>query len=364
MDEEHRPSKEPWLAVSLSWLLSGLGQFYAGAWIWGAAFLFGCLGLALAGQWQLGWAEGRLVWAIWLFAGALLVRFAGVFQAYYAARRRNSSEAEAARRRSKDPFLAVFLTLIVPGIGHLYLGRWVVGILLILGAGALVLGGPVFVAAAGLGGGLLFHAVGFFAYEAGAALLAYRAKGPASRRRPRGILAVCLLTFFLGLLPLTAALLLREHVIEAFHVPTGSNAPTIQPDDRVLVWKMSYEPRRGDLIVYRTPHLPDTTYIKRLAALPGELVEVRSGGVYVDGERLTEGSFGEMRSIQPPPPPMGPATGGEGEPFTVPEGHVFVLGDNIDRSFDSRYHGPVPAEDVIGRAYKRYWPPSREGPIE
>ncbi len=364
MPDDDRPSKEPWLAVSLSWLVAGLGQFYAGTWVWGLVFLSVWLGLQAGASWHLGAANGRLLWGAVLILAALLLWLANVVHTFFAARRRNAPAAEQERRRAKDPFLAVFLTLVVPGVGHLYLRRWLAGVGLVVGTGILLFTSPALAELAGLEAGLVVHAVVLSVYEAGAALLAYRTGRPGPRRRPGGMAAVCLLTMVLGVFPMAAALVLREHVVEAFRVPTASMAPTLQPDDHVLAWKLSYEPARGDLVVHHLPGRPDTSHIKRLAALPGETIEVRPDGVYVDGMLLTEPPFGQMGGISPPPHHADPTWATEGDPFTVPKGHVFVLGDNIAESSDSRHFGPVPLESIVGRAYKRYWPPAREGPIE
>ena len=108
-----------------------------------------------------------------------------------------------------------------------------------------------------------------------------------------------------------------------------------------------------------------SVWVKRVAAVAGETIEVKRDGVYVNGQRVLGGMLGKHRDIQAQRPASdGRMWAQEGSPFEVPRGHVFVLGDNIDRSFDSRFFGPVPMEDIVGKAYKRYWPLDRAGPIE
>jgi signal peptidase I len=129
--------------------------------------------------------------------------------------------------------------------------------------------------------------------------------------------------------------------------------PTLDVGDRVLVNKLSYDlhdVNRGDVVVFELP--PDQVgpdgikdLIKRVVGLPGEVIESRDGVVFIDGHRLDE----------PYLPENGP-TGPPIERQTIPEGHVFVLGDNRDNSADSRARGPVSIDTIVGRAFVLVWP--------
>ena len=128
-----------------------------------------------------------------------------------------------------------------------------------------------------------------------------------------------------------------------------SMEPTLRTGDRVLVEKLGYRfeaPQRGDVVLIRDENGGDDL-IKRVAALPGETVSVRGDTVYVDGEPLR----GARASRDLP--------GFSGLRTTVPPGHVYVLGDNRERSLDSRSYGPVPLERVEGEALATYWPLDR-----
>lgn len=118
------------------------------------------------------------------------------------------------------------------------------------------------------------------------------------------------------------------------------------------------EPDRGDVIVF-TPPAPgeDKPYIKRVIGVPGDEIEVRDQGVYVNGTRLEEEYIGGRESVCP----LGWQFCG---PITVQEGTVFVMGDNRTNSEDSRYFGPVPDENIIGKAWIVYWPSDAWGPVE
>ncbi|MEW6523434.1 MAG: signal peptidase I [Bacillota bacterium] len=151
------------------------------------------------------------------------------------------------------------------------------------------------------------------------------------------------------LLALVIALVIRGFVMESFVVQGSSMEPTLLNSERLLVNKITFrlrEPQRGDIIVFRYPRSPDRDYIKRVIAVAGETVEIKLGRVYVDGRVLSEPYL--LRS------------GTANFPVTmVPDGHVFVLGDNRGNSDDSRAFGPVPLELIKGKAFFVFWPLGR-----
>lgn len=116
-----------------------------------------------------------------------------------------------------------------------------------------------------------------------------------------------------------------------------------------------HPPQRGDIIVLNPPVRSDKPYIKRVIALPGETVAIHEGKVYVNGQPLNEPYIAD-------PPRYSYPLVGNGE-FTVPNGMIFVLGDNRNNSSDSHVFGPVPLDSVIGKAFFAYWPPSSIGLI-
>jgi signal peptidase I len=107
-------------------------------------------------------------------------------------------------------------------------------------------------------------------------------------------------------------------------------------------------PERGDIVVFDPPTPSSKPYIKRVIGLPGERVTIRDGSVFIDGQQLNETY---LRGEETDCPGRD-----ECEEVVVPEGHVFVLGDNRDNSQDSRGFGPVPVENIIGKAWVTYWP--------
>lgn len=142
-----------------------------------------------------------------------------------------------------------------------------------------------------------------------------------------------------------------------------SMLPQLNDGERLLVNKLVYYKiqsvswghlERGDIVVFWFPKEPDKSYVKRIIGLPGEMVEVRNGRVIIDGQELQEDYLDvEHNQTLPSFPPK-----------RVDEHHYFVMGDNRDNSSDSRYWGLVPEKYIYGKAFFRYWSPSKMGFLE
>ncbi len=150
--------------------------------------------------------------------------------------------------------------------------------------------------------------------------------------------------------------LIRATLVEAYWIPSGSMEPTLRPGDRIVAEKLLrwfHAPRPGDIVVFAPPPgAPASTpaLVKRVVAGPGQMVAVERGRVLVDGQPVPEPYVAEPPAYDLPP-------------LRVPEGHLFVLGDNRNRSVDSHVWGFVPISHVIGRAVFRYWPVDRIGSL-
>ncbi len=150
----------------------------------------------------------------------------------------------------------------------------------------------------------------------------------------------------------------RPVVAAPFHIPTESMVPTLMVKDRLLVNKFIYrftEAERGDIALFENQQGGGDPLIKRVIGLPGDELELRDGKVYVDGSPLEEPYL--KRDTCKPGLPKTCSFG----PVTVPKDHYFMMGDNRTNSFDSRFFGPVPEDDVLGEALVRFWPPGRVG---
>ncbi|MGD0810675.1 MAG: signal peptidase I [Acidimicrobiales bacterium] len=171
---------------------------------------------------------------------------------------------------------------------------------------------------------------------------------------------------------LVAALLIKTFAVQAFSIPSQSMEPTLMPGDRVLVDKLAsdFSPvRTGDIIVFRRPPADTSAVddlIKRVIAGPGQSIYVANCKVYVNGKELSQRYLPkgwENPSSQYCTVWDAPGMLNLPDPYTVPAGHYFVMGDNRTDSDDSRYWGTVPASYIVGVAFVRMWPPSRVGSL-
>ena len=150
--------------------------------------------------------------------------------------------------------------------------------------------------------------------------------------------------------------MLRMFVFVPYEIPSGSMEDTIQPGNMVFSEKISYylrSPEYGDIVTFNDPQVAGRTLIKRVIATEGQQVDLINGDVYVDGEKLDE-PYTEGK----PSYPLDRTAGGIiiSYPYIVPEGEVWVMGDNRTSSQDSRYFGSVKLTNVTGRAALIYWP--------
>lgn len=162
-----------------------------------------------------------------------------------------------------------------------------------------------------------------------------------------------------------ATFAIRSFIIEPYVVPTGSMESTIEIGDQVLAEKVTVElgmgVKAGDIVVF---HNPDSTsehdvLVKRVIATAGQTVDMKDGVVYVDGEALSE----EYATGQSQPLSTQADGVSISYPYTVPDGCIWVMGDNRENSADSRYFGAVETQNVIGVVVLRYWPLNRFGTL-
>jgi signal peptidase I len=160
-------------------------------------------------------------------------------------------------------------------------------------------------------------------------------------------------------LALLIALAVRSSVVQAFWVPSGSMLPTIQIGDHLFVNKLAYavklpligqvaktgDPQRNDIVVFISPVDHQTDLIKRIIAIGGDTVEIRSKKLLVNGQEVDDS---HANFIDPHVTSNGPRD--NFGPITIPEGKVFCMGDNRDRSYDSRYWGFASVDDIKGKA--------------
>jgi signal peptidase I len=194
---------------------------------------------------------------------------------------------------------------------------------------------------------------------------------------------------------LVVKLVINPFILEAYEVPTGSMETTILPGDRLIVEKFTYglhipftritilpmtTPKPGNVVVFKSPY-DGLTLVKRCVATGGDTVEVRSKRLFVNGREIQDRHVIHRDSF--PVPPMNPplpasvfqqdweerhlvqtyAVRDNFGPVVVPQNSYFMMGDNRDESFDSRFWGPVPRHLIRGRALFIYWSWDKLGEI-
>ncbi|MEZ5339511.1 MAG: signal peptidase I [bacterium] len=148
------------------------------------------------------------------------------------------------------------------------------------------------------------------------------------------------------------ALVLKSFVVASFYIPSGSMENTLKQGDLLIADKLSFkllgqDPQRGDIMIFRYPKDPKKDYIKRVIGLPGDMVKIHHGRVYVNGEALIEDDYIKEQPLL------------DYSEVEVPEGSYFVMGDNRNHSSDSRVWGFVPRDNIEGRALFVFWPRPR-----
>jgi signal peptidase I len=341
--------REPWLAATWSAILPGLGHLYLGsprmAAVWIAAVI---VGTALACGFLLH--PALPVWPSYVLLPALVLVWLGAIVHAYADGRRSSipTEATAPAPGRRAP-LGVFLNHLLPGLGHLVLRRWGAGVVLVL----------LFLLTSALP--RPWERVAWGLLSAVAMWHVWRAVRSPEVAWPQPVTLMAVVQLAVAIATAIVLATLRLHALQAFRVPSASMEPALQVGDFLYVEKVDrMTAKPGEIVVIPYPNDRSKPFLKRVLGAPGDVVEFRADGAYRNGERVLE-------SLTTPDQAgwtgRSDVLGGTGRPFRVPDGHVFVIGDQLGNSNDSRFFGPIPLSDVAGRAYRIYWPPARAGTI-
>jgi len=361
-----RPDREPWLATTFSWLFPGLGHLYAGMRRRGVCLLIlavvlRVLAVVCAISIQISFWTFVLVSAV----GNFILPIWAARDAFRNTRSWNTCDFEKERTAGKDPWLAVFLSVLLRGLGHLYLRRWFTGMFLIVAFTALFVvprvSGLVFMPWAGL---LLFITTFLLSIF----VLAHSYVAALSRRggwKTRSVTPLLLLVATYCVIDLLMPFTVGRFFV-AYMIGIGpSMAPTFnERGAHMLLDRFTYrwrDPAVGEIVSlvppknsYSPKHFNAT---KRIVAVGGETVQVVNYRVYVNGkerEPLSRVHRGldvisdESESDNPY------YAYGVREPYLVPEGRYFVLGDNRTNSLDSRCYGGVPRKNIVGRVVKSH----------
>jgi signal peptidase I len=344
-----RSPQSPWLAANLSAVLPGVGQMYNGAIARGLIIAVAHIALIVFILWSIFAPKGNTLRGLLCLVPLLSLYIFNLWDSHQAAKQGLTlDEFSPLRYQSKDPWYPVFLSQVLPGLGHLFLQKAALGgLLLILGIATAYL--------ANFNPALLLLPPMIWALACG---LAYRA-APTRHRQWRLLGALLVAVIITRVAVSSIPFVVPQKVVQCI-VPSESMLPTLEVGDRMFVRRQppSYAPAVGDIIVFSNPERTPldqagqliNLLVKRVIALPGQQVEVKNGQVWINGTPLSEPYLNEPILYQLPPQ-------------TVPQGQLFVLGDNRNSSRDSRVWGFLPRPHVIGNAYKIYWPPQRVRPL-
>ena len=171
------------------------------------------------------------------------------------------------------------------------------------------------------------------------------------------------------LVAVLVAVLLRTFVVATYSIPSGSMEPTLKIGDRIVVNKLSYHLHgvdRGNIVVFTTPPNencagpPVADLVKRVIGLPGEIISLQHGSVFINGQLLPEPFLPPDLRDDTYPGPTNDAYSLH-QPYRIPLGDVYVMGDNRPRSCDSRFWGPIRESTIVGKVDMRIWPLARLG---
>ncbi|MBE9041708.1 signal peptidase I [Oscillatoriales cyanobacterium LEGE 11467] len=358
--------KEPWLAVCLSSLFPGIGQIYSGQKFRGIFWILSFTIFSGLGLFSLLTQTGNIL----LGVGSLLLlpifKISNLFDAYTCTRKSNSSEFEELRKQSKDPWAAVFLSTILLGAGHFYIGNGLLGSILLFFVVA-----SYFIPTLAI---LLWLLSPLVIYHV------YRTTPTQREKSKRFLIPIALLiTIGAGLVSGIVQVSIREFVAESRYIPTGAMIPNLQINDRLVINKFIYQvqdPQRGDIVVFNPPEALQRegfkeAFIKRIIGLPGETIEIIEDRVYINGNPLDEPYLDESRKTRVDicrnQNSYFSRREGEGQEIweaTVPPNSYLTMGDNRENSYDSRCWGTVSREYIVGKATKILWPLNRMGNID
>jgi len=354
--------KKPWLAVTLSWILPGLGQYYCGYLVRGifcflSVVLFYILSLLATLSTKINGNVMTLMILIYLLILPILI----CIDAFRLAKRKSSNPIESEQSTTNDRWKAIFFSILFPGFGHIYLKKYFFAALLIV---------TFLFLRSKLSESVYFPFISIFIYMFACSHAYVSAYSYDSKKQAAKVLIIFLAFFALmkGNYEIIKPYLVGKYIgqvsIDAFG---ASMEPTMTVGDKVIINKLIYrwqKPKRGDIIALKMPenveipkNIPKDKFsflCKRIAAAGGDSIRVELGQIFLitDQEKIPDPN--DLYKHQD----VGDSFGVH-YPYIVPENHYFVLGDNLQNSTDSRNFGSISKDMIIGKVVRIYWPLSR-----
>lgn len=267
--------------------------------------------------------------------------------------------------KPRKPWLAVLLSVLVTGLGHIYVGKAKKGFFLYLGQAAILLITiPLLIFKTSIYSYLfaLFIGVGYLIFCAIDVLKTAREAKYSYvllKYNKWYIYLACYIMANIIIQPIVSHYI-KENSVKAYKIPSGAMLPTIDIGDRILVNRFTYKinhPKRGDIVVFEYPVNPEIDYIKRLVAIAGDTVEIENKKLFINSIEQVEDYVihGDSKTLS-----SEYSARDNFGPITVPENSVFVMGDNRDNSHDSRFWGFVNTERIKGKVISLYWSWNKE----
>ena len=261
--------------------------------------------------------------------------------------------------KPRKPWVAGLLTFFTIGLGHLYCGNIKKGLILFVGGQMFsVLGFSSFHLYAPVGPIIAIIAgISYLIYCISDSIKGARLFGSSYYLKKYNKWYVYLLCWFIAsfVIQTIVETTVKINIAQAYKIPSGAMRPTLQVGDHIIADKFTYrnsEPKRGDIAIFPFPEDPSKDFIKRIVGMGGDTLEIRNKQVFINGEpyqehyKVNNDSYIFPKNVQPRD---------NYGPIKIPEDSLFVMGDNRDASYDSRFWGFVKKASVKGKAKSIYW---------